>query len=67
MSTPDKELTTEEAAEELGCSPRTVRYMIARGTISARMEKADPTAQKGVYKIKLSEIIRIQELLKQSS
>lgn len=58
------EVTTEEAAEILKCSARTIRYMIARETITARMEKADPTATKGVYKIPRSEIERIQKLLK---
>lgn len=46
-----EEVTTAEAAELLNCSERTIRRMIERGTIAARMEKIDPTVKKGVYKI----------------
>lgn len=58
----EKEVGTEEAAKILECSPRTVRYMIERKTIKARLVKIDPTVQKGVYRILLSEIQRIQKL-----
>ena len=55
------EVTTEEAAEMLKCTSRTVRNMIIRGSIQARMEKIDPNVEKGVYKIPLREIQRIQK------
>ena len=54
------EVTTEEAAEMLKCTSRTVRNMIIRGSIQARMEKIDPNVEKGVYKIPLREIQRIK-------
>lgn len=56
-----EEVTTEEAAVLLGCTARTIRNMIARGTFSARMEKIDPTVEKGVYKIPLSEVMKIKK------
>jgi excisionase family DNA binding protein len=56
-----QEITTEEAAGMLKCSPRTIRNMIHRGTIKARMEKVDPSVEKGVYKIPITEIQRIQK------
>lgn len=55
-------ITTDEAAEILGCSPRTVRNMIIRRTIKAQLVKIDPTVEKGVYRIPLSEIERIQKI-----
>lgn len=60
--TTEEEVTTEEAARMLKCSPRTIRNMIVRGTIKARMERVDPTTDKGVYKIPISEIERIKKL-----
>ena len=59
----EKEYTTAEAAIKWECSDRTVRNMIMRGTIQARMDKADPTVQKGTYKIPEREIKRILALL----
>lgn len=56
------EVTTEEAAVLLRCTSRTVRNMIERKSIIARMEKIDPSVGKGVYKIKMSEIKRIKSL-----
>lgn len=58
----EEEVTTEEAAELLNCSPRTIRNMIIRGSIRAKMVKVDPTTRKGVYKIPKSEIERIKKL-----
>ena len=49
-------LTTEQAAEQLQVSPRTVRRMIDRGTLHAH--KLDPSA-KSVYRIPMAEIQRI--------
>jgi len=49
-------LTTEQAAEQLQVSPRTIRRMIRRGSIDA--QKLDPTA-KSVYRIPTTEISRI--------
>ena len=60
----EQEVTTEQAAELLACSPRTIRNLITRRTISARMVIIDPTKEKGVYKIPLSEIKRIQRMQK---
>ena len=51
-----EEVTTAEAAEMLNCSPRTIRNMILRKSITARMDKTDPTVEKGVYKIPKAEI-----------
>jgi hypothetical protein len=62
-----KEITTEKAAEILDCSPRTIRYMITRGSIKARMVKIDPTVEKGQYKIPLSEIKRIQYMQRKTA
>jgi DNA binding domain, excisionase family len=62
LKTEIRELTTEEAAEILDCSPRTIRNMIERGSIKARLVKVDPNAEKGAYRIPLSEIERIQKL-----
>lgn len=56
-------LTTAEAANKLGCSERTIRYMITRGTIHAT--KIDPTA-KSVYSISQDEVKRILELRSRS-
>jgi hypothetical protein len=60
--TKEIELTSEEAAEILNCTARTIRNMIVRGSITARMEKIDPNVEKGVYKIPVSEIERIQSV-----
>jgi excisionase family DNA binding protein len=49
-------LTTEEAAEALQVSARTIRRMIERGSIEA--QKLDPTA-KSVYRIPMAEVQRI--------
>jgi DNA binding domain, excisionase family len=49
-------LTTEQAAEQLQVSARTIRRMIERGSIDA--QKLDPTA-KSVYRIPSTEIERI--------
>jgi excisionase family DNA binding protein len=49
-------LTTEEAAEQLQVSARTIRRMIERGSLDA--QKLDPTA-KSVYRIPMAEIQRI--------
>lgn len=57
----DESLSTEEAAQLLGCTARTVRNMIERGTIKATLKKIDPTVEKGVYRIPKSEIERIQK------
>jgi hypothetical protein len=57
----EAEVTTEVAAALLKCAPRTIRNMINRGSIQARMVKIDPTVEKGVYKNPLSEIDRIQK------
>jgi hypothetical protein len=56
------EVTTEEAATILNCTARTIRNMIRRGSIAARMDKIDPNVKKGVLKIPLSEIKRIQSM-----
>ena len=61
------EVTAAEAAEMLHCDRRSVVNMIKRGSIQARMEKIDPYVKKGVYKIAVSEIKRIQDLLKEQS
>jgi excisionase family DNA binding protein len=52
----EKFMTTEEAAKILQCDPRTIRYMIERGSINA--QKLDPSA-KSVYRIPHTEIERI--------
>jgi len=49
-------LTTEQAAEALQVSERTIRNMIKRGSIHAH--KLDPTS-KSVYRIPHAEIERI--------
>ena len=49
-------LTTEQAAEQLQVSARTIRRMIERGSINA--QKLDPTS-KSVYRIPMAEIQRI--------
>jgi len=49
-------LTTEQAAEQLQVSARTIRRMIERGSIEA--QKLDPTA-KSVYRIPSAEIKRL--------
>lgn len=67
MTTNKKELTTEEAAEILQCSPRTIRNMISRKSITARMAKIDPTVEKGVYLIPISEIKRIQSMQRKTA
>ena len=56
----NKEITTEEAARILNCSVRTIRNMIDRGSIKAKMYKVDPYIKKGRYRIPMSEIQRIQ-------
>jgi hypothetical protein len=61
------ELTSEEAAEILDCTARTIRNMIVRGSIKARMEKIDPNVEKGVYKIPVSEIKRIQSIQRKTA
>lgn len=53
------EMTTEQAAEILGCSPRTIRNMILRGTLTARLDKADPTVEKGRYLIPSTQVYAI--------
>ena len=58
---PEKEYTTEEAAEILQVSARTIRNMIVRRSLIAWMERKDPT-RKGVYKIPQREIDRIQKI-----
>ena len=58
------EVTTQQAAELLNCSPRTIRNMIARGTLRARMVKIDPTVEKGVYLIPYKQI---DDILKKNS
>jgi len=49
-------LTTEQAAEQLQVSARTIRRMIERGSINA--QKLDP-GSKSVYRIPMAEIQRI--------
>jgi len=49
-------LTTEQAAEELHVSARTIRRMIERGSIEAH--KLDPQA-KSVYRIPRAEVDRL--------
>jgi excisionase family DNA binding protein len=51
--------STKQAAQALGCSERTIRDMIQRGSIHA--EKIDPTS-KSVYSISKAEIERIIKL-----
>jgi len=51
-----QEVTTAEAANMLECSPRTIRNMIKRKTITARLFLIDPTVKKGVYLIPKAEI-----------
>lgn len=60
------EYTTAEAAMIVGCTPRTIRNMIERGTIKFRIERFDPTV-KGVYKIPKTEIDRILKLTGRTS
>ena len=63
----DYEVSVTEAAVILKCTPRTIRYMITEGTIKARMVKADPTSEKGVYQIPKTEIKRIQQMLEEQN
>ena len=60
----DEVVTTQQAAKMLKCSPRTIRNMILRGSLSARLFKVDPTVAKGVYLIPTKEI---EKLLKSRS
>jgi excisionase family DNA binding protein len=46
-------ISTREAAEMLGCSEKTVRNMITRGSLKA--SKIDPQS-KSVYKIQRSDV-----------
>jgi len=64
---PQDTVTTAEAAQMLNCSPRTIRYMIDRGTLTATLEKVDPTVERGVYKIPKDQIEKLIKLQKQSS
>jgi hypothetical protein len=61
------EVTSEVAAKILSCTARTIRNMIVRGSIKARMEKIDPNVEKGVYKIPISEIKRIQSIQRKTA
>jgi Helix-turn-helix domain len=45
----DDEITTEEAAVILKCTARTVRNMIIRKSLPAKIKRVDPTTKKGVY------------------
>lgn len=56
-------LTTAQAAQLLGCSERTIRNMIIRGTLHA--SKIDPSA-KSVYSISQDEVRRILNLRSRS-
>ena len=58
-----EEVSTQEAAKMLKCSPRTIRNMIKRGSLSARIVRFDPTV-KGVYKVPKSEIELLVQYMK---
>ena len=63
--TDEKDVSTAEAAKILNISRQTIYTMIKRGSLNARMVKVDPMTTKGDYKIKMSEIKRIQKLQEQ--
>lgn len=59
------EITTKEFSIRTGISERTIRNMIARGAITARLERTDPTVKKGVWKIQKSEVKKVIDFFKQ--
>lgn len=62
MANPPQEISTTEAAEILGCDVRTIRYMIERGSLSARLVKVDPYAKKGAYRVKRTDVLELQKM-----
>lgn len=56
-----EEITTEKAAVILNCSSRTIRNMIQRGSLKARLKRIDPNTRKGVYLIQKKEVMKLLE------
>jgi excisionase family DNA binding protein len=52
----EQTFSTQEAADKLGVSVRTIRNMIERGSLNAH--KVDPTT-KSVYRIPMAEVQRL--------
>lgn len=64
---PAREVTVAEFAELTGIEVRTVRNMIYRRAITARLFRTDPTVKKGVYIIPVSEVEKTLEWLQKNS
>ncbi len=61
MTDNDEEISTTEAAAILKCSERTIRYLIERGSLKARVARIDPNAQKGRYRVLKKDILEIKK------
>lgn len=64
---PAREVTVAEFAELTGIEVRTVRNMIYRRAITARLFRTDPTVKKGVYIIPISEVEKTLRWLQKNS